>query len=227
MYKLRIRDYDVGARCAFPLLYFYTQKEFPDFRRVFETFIGFAVRNSPGIDWRELRVHTVDGVPTPRDDQGHALLTDLIPDLFDPQTKWQAAVPILTLRRSATAEPVPGIAVDAPAPAYLSSRGNWVVSPTPGHPPAAKPAYPESAYLVTKDRVFTPICMACPRILHHDAGHCFVGDAVCFSHLQRFSADNQFARKIRVYEDVHDVRKDTAGDAVSSAAPEEPPCGGG
>jgi hypothetical protein len=221
MYKLRIRKKDVGPRTPFPLLYLFTQAEFPAFRKAFETFIGFNVRNARTVAWDKLRVYRHDndkvswGDDFDRKVSGlrEVFLPDLIPNLMDPQIKWQAAVPLLTVGRAVDADPIKGLAPDSPAPAYLSSVGNW--ESTDGDQPVPKPAYPHNAYLVTKERVYVPICMACPRILHHEAGRCHVGDEVCFSALNKFAASNRFAHHINTYEARHGVQPHESADADS------------
>jgi len=239
MYKLRAHRGDQGLRTPFPLMYFFTPKEAPEFRKAFETFIGFPARHAQSIKWDELRVHQVDGKTLPET----KTVLDIIPDLLDPRLKWSVAIPILAVSQwgklfTPNDADVAGLQAqnaeleDADARTcakFLVSRSWGNYKATRGQP-QPRPAYPMTAYLVDRDGVHAPLCNACPRVLLHEAGQCQIGDNICFAHLQNFAADNTFYKKLSKYQDLEGdeddgVQKGNAGqpqDPEDTGTPEPP-----
>ena len=233
MYKLKVYQHDVGKRSPFPLIYLFKQAEFEEFRQGFETFIGFPIRHHGGVKWGELRIHEING----EKNKDKKTLREIVPDLFDPQVKWQVAVPILALQRYGQLA-VPnaeekGLINQAtvkadeegrPYAAFLTAQkwGNWRAEKV-GAEPRPHPAYPRTAYLVTRDEVFVPVCNACPRVLIHEAGGCHIGDQVCFTHLRQYAADNMFFKHISKYQEHYDdLLNGEAGDTDASESAEGP-----
>lgn len=223
IWKFTVNRASVGVMSPFPLLYFFREEQLSDFRAVFETFIGFPVRHYTQILWKDIIVQT-EKEPAIGDSLFRTI-HDFIPDLNSPEPKWHVAVPILTfnvlksgsqaygrdgLPKRGFGDPMelrqgqhPFKETDRkPTLHFLigASWKNWHVERSSAMP-KPRAAYPENAYLSSRDGITAPLCDACPRALRHELGHCHVGDAICFDSLREFSADNRMFNRISAYKE--------------------------
>lgn len=212
IYKLKISRHSAGKHIPFAQVYIFEDAHFERVRQCFPALLGFRASQCL-FDLESVRVHvTGDSVTrttrtscasAPTDDT--TALTSLIPNF--PSEDWHIAVPLLargvpsredcvrTVMLGSSREDASLLAAGKAelalrdvvnkegnaTPAYLR-EDRWKSRDRKNGLPAK--AYPEVAYLATKDQLWSPICDACPRWFLHEMGHCEIGDAVCFLQLR-------------------------------------------
>jgi len=207
MNVIKIRLGPKGPRLPFSLAYLFRGWDLHLMRRHFETFLGFQARHFE---------HPLDEMRVGDNDNGAALL-EIVPDLTELEANWHFAVPILTGRvtrklrwkrkqgakaRDLYDEPDIRVVDTGPFVMYLTEEHwkNWNSqkkgAPTPNAP------YPDTGYLSTLKGILSPPCLACPRLLLHEAGECEIGDATCFAELQQFKVQGQMQRHLERYDDL-------------------------
>jgi hypothetical protein len=214
--KLSAKDARSG-RVPFSLFYLFPGDAVEEFRDVFETFIGFAARHST-INWDLLRTQRIN------DQETDTFLTQVIRDLVDADKNWHVAVPILSLNKrppnthleetTSDSMDLKGVldlyqrvqgAEDGPRPAYLSERAWQTWKAIDGVPTPTNPAYPATSYFVTRDDIFIPPCLACPRLGQHEAGECHLGDPVCYVSLRYYNASARMFVKLREFDEYQET----------------------
>jgi hypothetical protein len=106
-------------------------------------------------------------------------------DTFVDEGKWVMIVPLLTKYFVKEIEA---------HPRYLAAQ-EWVrLRDTEAGHSKADPQYPRDgipslSYLQTPDKNIRPICAACPRFIHHQAGECEIGQEICFNNLPMGTLD--------------------------------------
>jgi len=205
----------------FSLFYLVQRPDIEEFRGTFETFLAFPARLAQ-IRWDVLRTKEVNGTKT------DTFVTQVVRGVTDVGPDWQVVVPILSMNQrpspkmhpgevrgfkasAAAALDLPGIIdayklakeEDGPRPAYLTDKvwKNWKAH---AGLPQANPAYPETTYFVTREDIFVPPCIACPRYGRHEAGECHVGDSVCYVSLRYYKASARMFVKLREYDDIQE-----------------------
>ncbi len=209
------------GKVPFSLFYLFPREDFDAFRDVFETFIGFPARQSQ-IRWEDVMVDEVN------DEEVEASLLEILPDVTDIKANLHVAVPILSLNafsgvRSSmfldmtqaverpTAMDLKGILDlykqvqdSAAKPAFLTTEAwkNWRA--TQRGPRAWNRAFPPVSYFVTRDEIYIPPCIACPRIGYHEAGECYLGDAVCYDALRKYDASATMFNRLREFDELQE-----------------------
>ena len=113
---------------------------------------------------------------------------------------------------------------DGPRPAYLTERTWQTWKAMGGTPTATNPAYPPTSYFVTRDDIFIPPCLACPRLGQHEAGECYLGDPVCYVSLRYYKASARMFVKLREYDDYKETIDGLPNDELhSTGAQQEAP----
>lgn len=229
IWKIRLERQRVRTQMPFSLFYLCAGDRVEELRSRFETFLAFPVRHADKLPWTKLTVREVNG------EAKTILLGELVSDLTEREANWHAVIPILSLTRNknsqhhaelhgekaSSAMDLHGMlelyqesdpSNESVKPAFLTDRAwkNWKAQA--GTPQPNNRAFPPTTYFVTRDEIFLPPCMACPRLGYHEAGECFLGDPECFKALGRHRADARMFKKLREYDDIKEelsgVRED-------------------
>jgi hypothetical protein len=214
--KIRMKRQRHAMRVPFSLIYLCKGEEVIHVKNIFETFLAFPIRHAVKSKWTRVRVEEFNGTAVGN------LLGELVPDLLDIDANWHAVVPIMSTTRTSVKLPkekrgttamdhrgetdlykksLP--AEESPGPKYLLSEewGNWQGG---AGLPSPNPAFPPTAYFVTREQTFVPPCSACPRIGYHEAGECHLGDPECYTHLGKYNANARMFQKLREYDDIQE-----------------------
>lgn len=185
VYCLRVRKESAGKVFPFDRVYLAENGKHLVFKQMFRYALVMPVEAElKGMLKEYVKIDKGDAHPFHRDDTALPPTHENWSELLD-ATDWVMAVPVLpkymkgNMPRYLTAAGRYRVALEEnggkPVRPYRQKKGVRV--------PAIEDPFPSLTYLQTPEQNIRPVCIACPRFILHEQGHCRLGEPICYTSL--------------------------------------------
>lgn len=181
LYCLRVKSESAGRSFPFDRVYLARNGEHTVFKKLFRYALILPVE--PGLKENLIQNVEIEKGEThsfDRDDEAAAPTPSEWQEALE-EGEWVMAVPILSKY------------VAGNMPRYITAAGKYR-NPSASNAPTGRgrrgrvrltveEPFPTLTYLQTPEQNIRPVCVACPRFILHQNGHCRLGEQICYESL--------------------------------------------